>query len=235
MIKKIVITLFVLLALSAESKANRVYVGKERIVPVEKYEHTPRVNGAINLIKPVTKDASFELITLDEFLKEKKKSDITANLKEEDIIKVVRIDPVISPVNEEASEQVEEATDKVIDEVISAVQEEPEDIVEKVEEKAEITTSEVSITYNADKKTLLSGKSKKSLQELVNKAKGEDKEIAIITYAAGEPSMARRVSLLRANIIQTTLKSLGMSEDKVEIKSFGNQKNVNQARVFIVE
>ncbi len=99
----------------------------------------------------------------------------------------------------------------------------------------DINVSEVLIAYESDKNTLLSHEAKNSLEELAEQAKKEEMIIGIITYAAGDPSMARRVALLRANIIKNTLKGYGLDEGQIDVKSFGNQVNINQAKVFLAE
>ena len=241
MIKKAVLLLIAFTAITSVSHAGRNYVGRDKIIPVERNANLPDRAKPITLVYPLAAEEVFDLVPMRDFLEAQKINAITANLREEDVISVVRVEKVKEPVVEQV-----ESVEKIVPaaEVVSEVAKETETSVDTeqtveapvAEEAVEkVKTSEVYIAYSSAKKTLLKTESKTALKELVNKAKDSGKSIGIVTYATGEPSMAKRVALLRANIIQNTLKSYGVKEDDMEILSFGNQVNEDQSKVFLKE
>jgi outer membrane protein OmpA-like peptidoglycan-associated protein len=211
MFKKIFLFMMVFSVVAVQANAQGMVVGTRKIIAVEKSSYVDNKEKGITLIKPVI-SPDVQLVSLDDFLKVQSHNSII--ISEEEYV---------------APEE-----DIVEDEVAEVVQEE---VVAK--EKPAIVdavlASEVYVAYSSDKKTLLSSEAKKSLLEIANKAKEDEATIGIITYAAGEPSMARRVALLRANIIQNTLKGYGVSEGQIDLKSFGNQININQSKVFLLK
>jgi outer membrane protein OmpA-like peptidoglycan-associated protein len=219
MMKKILLIVVLVIALSYQSKAGGSIVGSEKITAVEEHHYSPnsRKEKPIVLTKPNLTAETIRLVPLEDFLSSNKRKSIVVSEKE---YKGVSISE-----NDSAKAEEERVAVEDIDKDDTIGQKTIADFIK---------ASEIYISYDSDKKTLLSSSAKESLKEIALKSKEEDAVIGIISYAAGEPSMARRVALLRANIIKNTLKSYGVHEGKVDVQSFGNQININQSRAFLV-
>lgn len=213
MIKKITLSLAILVAFSMSAQAGSI-VGKKGLPAVEKH----RANAKrITLIKPEDATNAIKLVPLDEFLVSQKEESVIIYAQEDEAQVEV---PAISEVEELDEVQEEDIVKEEIADATSV---------------AQLEADEVYISYDSDKKTLLSKEAKEYLKDIVNRAQEEGAKIGVISYAAGEPAMARRVALLRANIIKNTLKSFGVHAGDIDVQSFGNQVNINQSKAFLVK
>lgn len=212
MLKVLSISTLLVLISTGLSQAGYV-VGRDRIVAVEENMQAPsyKEEKAVIISKPKIEGA-IKLISMEDFLSlnEPKEETIKINTQEE--VKEVPAKPELPIVK-----KVEEEKSKLNNEDITKT----------------VMASEVYISYETNKTTLLNEEAKKSLAEIAKEA--GDKTVKIVTYASGNSAMARRVSLLRASIVKNNLKSLGLKDSNLEVQSLGNEINIDQAKVFIKE
>ena len=211
--KKFLVLFCMCFAVSAQAG---VTVGPGKIKSIE---HSLNNVNKIVLLKPENTGEKVNLISLKDFvsMKDTEVLNEARKIKPDTKLKIKQL-PVIKPLIEEKSPVAEVKKDIPL---------------EKVKIIAEV--SEVYISYDSDKKTLLTDSAKESLKEMISQAEEGDKKIGIISYAAGDAAMAKRVSLLRASIIKNVIKGYGFREENIDVKFFGNQVNINQSKVFFIE
>ncbi|MCT4574728.1 MAG: hypothetical protein N4A43_00545 [Alphaproteobacteria bacterium] len=212
MLKVLSISTLLVLISTGLSQAGYV-VGRDRIVAVEENMQAPsyKEEKVVVISKPRIEGA-IKLISMEDFLALSDTKEKVVELKEQ----------------EEVKKELVKAEEAFVEEKVEVKPATKEENIAKT-----VMPSEVYISYETNKTTLLNEDAKKSLSEVAREA--GDKTIKIVTYASGNSAMSRRVSLLRASIIKNNLKSLGLKDSNLEVQSLGNEINIDQAKVFIKE
>ncbi|MCV6599906.1 MAG: hypothetical protein OIF36_05495 [Alphaproteobacteria bacterium] len=212
MLKVLSISTLLVLISTGLSQAGYV-VGRDRIVAVEENMQAPsyKEEKVVVISKPRIEGA-IKLISMEDFLALSEAKEKVVELKEQ----------------EEVKKELVKAEEAFVEEKVEVKPATKEENIAKT-----VMPSEVYISYETNKTTLLNEDAKKSLSEVAREA--GDKTIKIVTYASGNSAMSRRVSLLRASIIKNNLKSLGLKDSNLEVQSLGNEINIDQAKVFIKE
>jgi outer membrane protein OmpA-like peptidoglycan-associated protein len=212
MLKVLSISTLLVLISTGLSQAGYI-VGRDRIVAVEENMQAPsyKEEKVVVISKPRIEGA-IKLISMEDFLALSDTKEKVVELKEQ----------------EEVKKELVKAEEAFVEEKVEVKPATKEENIAKT-----VMPSEVYISYETNKTTLLNEDAKKSLSEVAREA--GDKTIKIVTYASGNSAMSRRVSLLRASIIKNNLKSLGLKDSNLEVQSLGNEINIDQAKVFIKE